>query len=170
MRPDKGKPKTDITGRTFGRLTALRFDHMGDHGSVWECVCICGNTTFVRINHLTGNKTLSCGCLRKDNFDAWREDKHGAKNAMWKGGKITVAGYTKLITPFKDRHGRPKYKYEHRIVMEKIIGRELTVNEVVHHKNGIKTDNRPENLELLTKNTHKGKVECPHCHNHFLIR
>ena len=49
-------------------------------------------------------------------------------------------------------HGRV---YEHRVVAEQMIGRFLTDNEVVHHINGKRNDNRPENLQVMSKKEHE---------------
>ena len=49
-------------------------------------------------------------------------------------------------------HGR--YIFEHRLVMEKFLGRQLSKTEVVHHANGNRLDNRPENLQIMSLSEH----------------
>ena len=45
-------------------------------------------------------------------------------------------------------------RHEHRIVMEQMLGRKLSPDEVVHHVNNDKKDNRPENLQVMTRGEH----------------
>jgi len=79
----------------------------------------------------------------------------GKKNNLWNGGKMKVNGYIKIYVP-----NHPKkvqgHVLEHRLVIEKHLGRYLTKEEVVHHINEVRDDNRIENLLLFkTKGEHK---------------
>lgn len=78
----------------------------------------------------------------------------GEGHPEWKGGRIVNKdGYVQVYAPdHPTTHRTKKYVLEHRLVMEKHLGRYLTRDEVVHHRNGQKDDNRLENLELFSTN------------------
>jgi hypothetical protein len=62
-------------------------------------------------------------------------------------------GYVMIFAPKHPKATKlDKYIYEHILVMEEHLGRYLKKGEIVHHRNGIKTDNRIENLQLVNGN------------------
>ena len=72
-------------------------------------------------------------------------NKHGGHTIPEGGKYIDGTGYVRIKT-------KQGWLQEHRLIMEQILGRPLEPTERVHHKNSIRNDNRPENLELWSVN------------------
>lgn len=114
--------------------------------------------------HYESTRCRSCATKTPEYRKKLSEQKKGKLNpnygkrneqmGRWKGGRIIRRGY---IFIKKDEHPNANYAgyvQEHRLIMEKEIGRYLTKKELVHHINGLKDDNRIENLKIVSISEH----------------
>ena len=81
------------------------------------------------------------------------QKRSGPNHRSWKGGRTRSKGYILLVVAPEKRKGH-RYRAEHIVVWEKVNGKPLPKGWVVHHRNGVKDDNRIENLEALPRKHH----------------
>jgi predicted XRE-type DNA-binding protein len=98
--------------------------------------------------------------------------RSGSAHGSWKGGIIRAAGgYLSELVPPDDpmasMRTRMGYVLQHRLVVARAIGRPLDPSETVHHINGVRDDNRLENLQLRQGRHGKGvRYVCADCGSH----
>ena len=121
------------------------------------------------------HRKITKHCSRICGQKAWAREHpnhyYREKASNWHGGRCKLArGYIDVWCPDHPSRANTKKPYvlEHRLVMEKVLGRYLLSNEQVHHKNGIRDDNRIENLELWSIQQPPGQraneqKHCPTC-------
>jgi hypothetical protein len=85
-----------------------------------------------------------------------REHTSGNDSPSWKGGRTKDAdGYIKIYMPGHPRANKQGRVYEHIFVMGEKLGKPVPRDFHVHHLNGVRSDNRPENLELVLPKDHE---------------
>lgn len=136
--------RASLIGQKFGKLTVIDEAGCNKGHALWRCRCDCGTSTVASTGSLRYGTVRSCGCLTR---------RRGSDHPNWKQGfHITQEGHRE--TPVLGSTARHRYRAEHRVVAERLIGRCLHPWEVVHHKNRDRQDNRPDNLMVMTRRSH----------------
>jgi len=89
--------KIDITGRTYGNLTAIKYSHNERAKSWWICNCSCGSTVVAALPYLRNGSTKSCGCLAKQLHTVNTTDMLGLQFSRW------------TVIAFDEKRGNQKY-------------------------------------------------------------
>jgi hypothetical protein len=115
--------------------------------------CIQCGATYYRLQGAIGAKYCSQACYheaRRSAPDFYEKNANIARKFRDSIQYTAAARGDQHSTYYRKVNGR----HEHRVVMEQVLGRPLESHEIVHHKDGDKRNNAPENLEIMTRAQH----------------
>jgi len=136
----------------YKRSKALRSYSKNKHNYYGTAQCEMCDLPFLKGRKSAKYCSIVCAGKAKRKFLSIPDAIAGGSRKLDK-----TLGYVRVYCPMHPEANTWGYVYEHRVVAEQIIGRRLLKDEIVHHKNGIRWDNSPENLEVMDKREH-GKL------------
>lgn len=145
----RGAPIFDLW--TGDRLTREERDalilRMADSGEKYEEIGHRFDLTRQRVGQIV---TASGRPPKEGTGGNGRNAVRGEDHPCWNGGvAYSTAGYRMVRKQDHHRADERGYVLEHILVAEEKLGRPIGTDEAVHHVNGVKDDNRPENLEVM---------------------
>ena len=138
----KVKRKCEICGKIFYKMkSSMRFR------PARFCSHHCRNNYFALMP-----KIIKCkACGKKIKVRNGSKSKYCSQKCYW---KFLKGLHKKNNTEYKVLRINGKNKREHKVIMEKYLGRKLKKSEIVHHINGDRADNKIENLQVVSRKEH----------------
>jgi len=136
---------------------AKEIGYKGHNRYLWHACVDCGKQRWVALHGTRFNlRCRSCSANRMIG------KYHGDKNPNWRRGRTESHGYILIhlepSDPFYPMTNKQHYIPAHRLVMARHLNHCLDKHEIVHHLNGITTDNHIRNLALVNKNNHERRT------------
>lgn len=117
---------------------------------IWSACADCGEQRWVALIHGSPRNSRCHSCANKILTGGY----FGGNNPNWKGGEYKDDGYVFVFRPEHPKAYGNGYIKRARLVLEGKLGRPILLNMDSHHINGIKDDDRPENLMEIAKSEH----------------
>lgn len=141
----KGRTPLDITGKKFGKLTAIKNTHEKNDGGnyIWEFLCDCGNPYINAAGNVIFGHTESCGCLKKENTFKTHDLSKSSEYKSWSHMKSRILNQN---SPSYKRYGETGITIEEKwihsfeafiehIGMKPTDGKRYTIDRINTHGN-----------------------------------
>lgn len=136
----------------YGREIGKTKSHQPYSKFIWLICETCGKGRWYQLRREL--PSLCIVCASRKNMKAYLERRGHPYN--WKGGIKKVShGYMKILYKDHPRADKRGYILEHVAIWEQVHNKSLPNGYVVHHLNGVKSDNRPENLAAFSSRQHQ---------------
>ena len=137
----------------------MSFSRMMKMAKMTECTCeVCGKQFTRRACEVRKHTFCTRACARiwnRNRIAEYNRSENPMNTPTGWSQTMRIESRMRSVKPCKkNTYPKASGRHEHRAIAEAILGRKLAANEVVHHKDGDKHNNQPDNLIVMTRSEH----------------